>query len=251
MWFPGSWSVALWPEGGVCVTDPVNRPVRLAGLAGVMAVGLMLTACSGDGGDGGSPSGSPSATEISTSSGSPTGSDSESTSQSATASGSYEPATETSPAKNVPVPEMPDAAKEPTEAGVEAALEYWWEASYYLQLTGDPDPFVTVSAESCIICESFVENWEQIYGSGGWSTGAEPTVTESFYSVEGDGQAATLLFETLEGPSSMYQEDGTEVNPEDSDSSFRTSWSGSASFDADRGYWVIEEVYSEGDPVVE
>lgn len=237
---------------------PVNRSVRLGAVAALSVAGLLLTGCSGDGGgDGGdgptsaasTASASPSASETADTAGA--GSGSPSTAPSASPSGSYEPATSEGPAKNVPVPEMPEAMKEPTEEGLEAALEYWWDTANYLQLTGDPDPFEGMSAEDCIICRGFIDNWGEIYSSGGWSTGAEAEILDSFFSVEDDGESATMIFQTVEGPSSLYEQDGTEVGPEDADNSYRTDWSGSATFDSERGHWVIDEIASEGEPVVD
>lgn len=229
------------------MTDPVNRPVRLAGLAGVMAVGLMLTACSGDGGDGGSPSGSPSATEISTSSGSPTGSDSESTSPSATASGSYEPATETSPAKNVPVPEMPEAVKEPTEEGLEAALKYWWDSSYYLTLTGVPDPVDTVSSGECVTCQAQVDNWVGVYGEGGWSTGYEVNLDQVVVDASNPSNG-TFSFVLTEGPGMTYGAGGDPIEDEWADKNVESIWSGFASYDEASELWLIEEVVAQNAP---
>jgi hypothetical protein len=255
------------------MTDPVNRPIpltvrqtthpltvrswRVPALAGVAALGLLLAGCSGGGEDGGgesSPGASASASpEGGSTSESPTagasGSDGGASGGSASPSesGPFEPASSTAPAKNVPVPEMPEAVKEPTESGVEAALEHWWEAGYYLQLTGDPKPLESISAQSCVICEELIKDWTGIYGAGGWSTGADPSLPKSVFSLEGEGKSATMVFESIEGPSSLYKSGGEEVDPENADRSFRASWSGMATYDSSREQWVIDEVIAQGD----
>lgn len=226
------------------MTDPVNRPVRLAGLAGVMAVGLMLTACSGDGGDGGSPSGSPSATEISTSSGSPTGSDSESTSPSATASGSYEPATETSPAKNVPVPEMPEAVKEPTQEGLEAAVEYWWEAGDFLRATGDSTHIDEVSTSDCELCQSQRNRWTEIYDLGGWAETGPTEVRVQFTNIDNGGLGGTGAIVVSESPSQIYQPNGSPGGS--GDGSDDRPWAISAVFDEEEQLWKLEGLEPQG-----
>ncbi|REE02974.1 DUF6318 family protein [Citricoccus muralis] len=232
------------------MTDPVNRPVRLAGLAGVVAVGLVLAGCSGDGGEGASSSAAPSATEVSTGSASPTGTGSDSASPSSSASGTYEPATETSPATNVPIPEMPEAAKEPTEEGLEAAVEFWWEAAYYLQLTGESGPFEAISAEECIICQDQLSNWKDLYGSGGWSTGSEFDIERLVVDLNDDGTGTTVM-EVIEGPTHQYRSSGEEYASEDADKTFQTSWSGYATFDDPSGHWIIEELVVQSDSEID
>ncbi|XNS26594.1 hypothetical protein IMT31_00675 [Citricoccus nitrophenolicus] len=145
------------------------------------------------------------------------------------------------------MPEMPEAMKEPTEEGLEAALEYWWEAGYYLQLTGDSSPLEAVSNADCILCEELVNDWTGIYGVDGWSTGAKPNIPTSVFNLENQGDTATMIFETTEGPSALYKPGGEEVDPEDSDKTFKTSWTGSASFDTSRGHWLIDELVAQGD----
>ncbi|MGW9549527.1 DUF6318 family protein [Citricoccus zhacaiensis] len=227
------------------MTDPVNRPVRLAGVAGVMAVGLALTGCSGDGGEGESSSGTPSATSVSSESASSDASSSASPSSSA--SEAYEPATETSPAKNVPVPEMPDAAKEPTDDGLEATLEYWWDSSYYLTVTGDPDPVDNVSSEECVTCQAQVDNWLGVYGDGGWSTGYEVDLDQVV--VDGsDPSNGTFTFVLTEGPGMTYGAGGDPLEDEWADKHVESIWSGFASYDEAAELWLIEEAVAQNAP---
>jgi hypothetical protein len=142
---------------------------------------------------------------------------------------------------------MPEAVKEPGEAGVKAALEHWWEAAYYLQQTGDSHPIEEISASSCIICEDVVSDWTEIYEAGGWSTGSNASVSNFFVTIPGDEKDAAVVFETVEDASSLYKPDGSEVDPDKPGESFRTGWSGNASFDSTRGHWVIKELVVQGD----
>lgn len=114
------------------------------------AAALLLTGCTG-GGDGGDESPSPTAGQSTSApvSESPGGG---SESATPTESATPEPATSTSAAKNIPAPEMPDAMKKNDQAGLEAALEYWWETEHYLKATGDPEPMKQVSMEDCVLC---------------------------------------------------------------------------------------------------
>ncbi|MFC4369803.1 DUF6318 family protein [Citricoccus nitrophenolicus] len=232
---------------------PVNRSVRLGAVAALSVAGLLLTGCSGDGGgDGGdgptsaasTASASPSASETADTAGA--GSGSPSTAPSASPSGSYEPATSEGPAKNVPMPEMPEAMKEPTEEGLEAALEYWWEAGYYLQLTGEAGPFEQVSADQCVICDSLADNFDEIYGSGGWSTGAEYKIEDLVVDLNDDGTGSMIVV-VREGPTHQYRSNGQEYASKDADKSFRTHWTGYASYEDNSEQWVIEELIVQSD----
>ena len=55
------------------------------------------------------------------------------------------PATPTSPAKNVPVPELPEAAKEKTPEGAVAFTEFYVELMNYTSTTNDVKPILDVT----------------------------------------------------------------------------------------------------------
>ncbi|NUL45201.1 hypothetical protein F7P69_08345 [Cellulosimicrobium funkei] len=228
------------------MTDPVNRPVRLAGLAGVMTVGLVLTGCSGDGGEGEPSSAAPSASSVSTESASPEDSASApvSSSPSSSASGTYEPATETSPAKNVPVPEMPEAAKEPTQEGLEAAVEYWWEADNYLKLTGDSEALERVSTVDCKLCNDLINRWSEIYKLGGWAESDQAEVNVQFTTIDDGGSGGTGAMEVSEAPGQIYRPDGEPGATGDGTS--KIPWTFSAVFDQNDRSWKIDDLGAQG-----
>ena len=222
------------------MTDPVNRPVRLAGLAGVMALGLVLAGCSGDGGAGESSSAAPSATSVSSESASPDGSSS--ASPSASPSGTYEPATETSPAKNVPVPEMPEAAKEPTQEGLEAAVEYWWETDAYLKSTGESDPMGKISTNGCKLCIGQFSMWEEIYEAGGWAVTEGTNVDLGTAEMAPDDAGGTFVAQVTELPVHIHKPDGTLVEEASSREESMANWAGSATFESESGHWKISSM---------
>ena len=220
----------------------VNRPVRLTAVAALSAVVLLLTGCSGDAGGDGPTSAASETTTSPAASETPGGdSGSPSASPSSSATGSYEPATSEGPAKNVPVPEMPEAVKEPTEEGLEAAVEYWWEAGYYLQLTGDPGPLESISSEECVICESFVENWREVYDAGGWSTGSTIDIENLVVDVQGDG-AGSMIMLINETKPSIHESNGEERTGDTAGQEVDVHWTGYASFDESDGHWIVEEL---------
>jgi hypothetical protein len=108
-------------------------------LAGVLVVsGAGLVGCSGN----------PKITKTFT----PTASESH-RSETPQAVAEYQPATETSPPKNVPVPKYPEAAKAKTKAGQKAFIEYWFKTYNYAFDTGDIKPIQAVSGEDSQLCE--------------------------------------------------------------------------------------------------
>jgi hypothetical protein len=74
----------------------------------------------------------------------------------------YQPATETSPPKNVPVPKYPEAAKAKTKAGQKAFIEYWFSPYNYAFDTGDIKPIQAVSGEDCEFCDQAISKAPEI-----------------------------------------------------------------------------------------
>ncbi|MEV4901258.1 DUF6318 family protein [Citricoccus sp. NPDC055426] len=228
----------------------VNRSARWAAVAVLSAAGLALAGCSGDGGDDG-PTSAASTASASPSPSETAGGDSGSPSASPSVSptGSYEPATSEGPAKNVPVPEMPDAVKEPTEEGLEAAIEYWFVSSAYLKSTGDAEPLSNASFEECELCTDQIENWPRAYDAGGWAVIEQPQVEVMFTDVESDRLWGTVTFELTESAGEIYRSAGNLVDKGSGDGSEGVYWSASGRFSDTAGHWKIESlspVNSEG-----
>lgn len=160
------------------------------------------------------------------------------TSGSPTDDGAYVPASEKGPARNVPKPVMPDAVKEDTPEGAEAAVEYWWDAVYYLQQTNDPEPLKSISdMENCDLCKGYIDSMANVYNEGGWYTGSNPQVHSTIaMPVEGFMDVTTLVnqdeargFSKSGDPAPDSHDDPTEKEP----------WRFAVTRDSDRGHWVI------------
>ena len=67
----------------------------------------------------------------------------------------YNPATAEGPAENVPLPVMPELAKQESKEGLEAFAEYWYMLANYGYETGDLGPIREISGEECLSCNSY------------------------------------------------------------------------------------------------
>lgn len=103
--------------------------------------------------------------------------------------------TPTSAAPDPVEPELPAAAKEATEAGARAFIEYYWELINYAQVTGDVKTLKSVSGARCDGCQSGVDAIRSLYEGGGHIEGGEYTaVVKKMNRLQGD---ALIAFEAL------------------------------------------------------
>ncbi|MGN5733850.1 DUF6318 family protein [Arthrobacter psychrochitiniphilus] len=110
----------------------------------------------------------------------------------ATTAAAYKPATETGPAENVPVPVLPEKAKEFSKEGLIAFTEYWYQTLGYAFETGDPDPMMAISGEDCLTCQAMKETTVAGHSGGKWVSGGRMVI-----------QTPTATF--LETPDGTYQ----------------------------------------------
>ena len=95
----------------------------------------------------------------------------------------YEKATPEHPARNVPVPTLPEAAKEETFDGAKAFMQYWQDSMQYLVQTGDKQYAAdAVSAENPGYVDLF-DQFAEYYNTGQWITDGLPN-----YRLESDGE---------------------------------------------------------------
>ncbi|WP_342022428.1 DUF6318 family protein [Arthrobacter citreus] len=156
---------------------PMIRSAARMGVLGLAAV-LVLGGCTGsnddphaDAAEGTSRSAAP------TSSASAAGDATESASDSSTptppsTAAAYKPATAEGPAENVPLPVMPELAKQESKEGLEAFAEYWYSLVNYGYETGDPEPLKKITGPSCSICENYYSSLQSGYDDQDWMAGS-------------------------------------------------------------------------------
>lgn len=207
---------------------PVCRPVRMVGVVCLTALGLFLAGCTGGGVSNGENGASASESQLSAE------------------SKGYEPATESFPAQNVPVPRMPLAARLPTEDGMDAALVYWWETLFYLRQTGDFKPMEELYDTNCGICLSQMIQWGEIYSQGGWAVTGPAEVQIEVSTLEGNGRRGSIRFLVSEAPAELYGPDGERYEKFSDDGSTGRPWVASLVFDDEARNWQVEEIGERG-----
>lgn len=203
------------------------RPVRLAVVGAALSMAFALTSCSDSGGNnnnGDDDAASP-------------------TASSATATNTeFVPASTDGPAQNVPVPELPDAAREQTEEGAEATLKYWWDALEYLYLTGDSSVLKDVSGDECLMCDNFLEVVPETYANDGWYTLEEPfTISQVVIRDAEQDQMALFEYEVVQPKSQYFDSEGSL----DSDRSIERSLEKIhtlVSYSAENNHWLVNEL---------
>ncbi|MBL0704537.1 DUF6318 family protein [Sinomonas cellulolyticus] len=115
------------------------------------------------------------------------------------------PASSTGPARNLPKPELPAAAKENTEAGFKAFTQYWFDTATYSLETGDSGPLEAISDSGCKVCNGYLADSR----AGGWTVGPRwlSTGFSSDMKLDPAGQAVGY-FMLEEGTSRWFDADG-------------------------------------------
>ncbi|WP_255732853.1 DUF6318 family protein [Sinomonas terrae] len=162
-----------------CSTPPYGTAVRATDLGDVLALRRLLAcfllfvcllaipACGAPADAKGGPSPSDSATE-------PTAA---SSSSGPSPDPRPTPASSRGPARNVPPPVLPEAAKQNTAEGFEAFTQYWFDTVTYGLETGDSRPLREISLPECKMCASYLATIEKSTSLGNWSVGPKWTVS--------------------------------------------------------------------------
>ena len=150
---------------------------RLSFATFLVVLALLLTGCQGAT----TPSGPPSETGSTTASptvstAAPAASATPGTPGSPPASAVYKPADAKGKAQNVPVPVMPELAKENSKAGLEAFIGYWYAQLSYVDETGDMSSWLPLISEDCRLCLRLRESAEDGYTDGRWLRGGKISV---------------------------------------------------------------------------
>lgn len=134
----------------------------------------------------------------------------------------YEPATSTSPAKNVPVPRYPEAAKAKTKAGQKAFIKYWFQVFNYTVKTGDSSVMIKYSSASCEFCVYTAKGAKKMLQEDGvWPVGEGAAIqinsavrhpkVEGSYPWDVPTTDAAAMFYTGRGSSSKYKPRGARI----------------------------------------
>jgi hypothetical protein len=168
-------------------------------VAGV-ALALLLSGCQG----GSTPSSTGSTTASPTSSVSVPAA-----TPSPTASPVYRPADAKGKAQNVPVPVMPELAKENSKAGLEAFIGYWYAQLSYSYETGSTEPLALLSSPTCALCTSLRKGIEAGWKDGRWIVGA--TIRSATVETTFDPSASTQVaaVQVIQEPIEIRDEDGS------------------------------------------
>lgn len=120
----------------------------------------------------------------------------------------YQPATAEGPAQNVPVPVLPEKAKEFSKEGLIAFAEYWYSTLGYVFETGDSKPMMAVSVPTCQTCANINGPVSRWYVNGGWIVGGLMTVHSSASTFEKDADGNHQAVLTIQqSPISYYEAD--------------------------------------------
>jgi hypothetical protein len=170
----------------------------------VLAVAALgLTACGGDADGEPGTSASPATSAVAAETATPTPSPS--------ATPEYKPASADGPAENVPVPKMPDKAKEKSEEGLKAFAEYWYANLNYAFETGEMAPLEAISGQDCGGCnrvKPVITEWNT---GGRWLVGGKLTVSGSVIKNfrPADDGTYQVLTQVDQATMSYYNPDGS------------------------------------------
>ena len=118
------------------------------------------------------------------------------------------PASSNGPAKNWPVPKMPEAAKEKSEEGIRAFTEHYFETIEYTMNTNDTQPIMKLTDRDCTACfDEFIYPFDGNRVAGSWLVGAKfnPVITRAVV----DGNGGVALFTVTQDEMTAYMSDGT------------------------------------------
>ena len=116
------------------------------------------------------------------------------------------PASSAGPARNLPKPELPEAAKQNTKEGFAEFTQYWLDSLTYAYETGDTTLFEAASTPDCPTCRSFTAEIKELHAAGGWSVGPRWKVTGFSTSLIADPLGRFKgLYSVTEEPSWRYR----------------------------------------------
>ncbi|UXM92124.1 DUF6318 family protein [Paenarthrobacter sp. JL.01a] len=124
--------------------------------------------------------------------------------------GVYKPADANGKAQNVPVPVMPELAKENSKAGLEAFIGYWYATYSYATETGDLGPWIRTTDTSNTVAAAYKKALERNYSDGRWMVGGK--ITTPAIDIAWTAGAATqeARVQVLQSGIQYFNADGTQ-----------------------------------------
>lgn len=184
-------------------------PLRARTAAIVVVAAVLLSGCQG-----GSPTAGNSETHTTTAS--PTSSVSSPVASAAPpSSGAYKPADASGKAQNVPVPVMPELAKENSKAGLEAFIGYWYEVKNYANQTGDTAVLASLSSASCRLCKHMEEAASDSYREGRWMVGGALHLSNVEMDWKPEELSHLARAQVVQDKISYFNADGSAGRPSD------------------------------------
>ena len=205
--------------------------VRVRQAVAALAFAVLLCGCQGSitPGSPASPTGTTTATPTSSAS-SPIALPGSATTE--TAPALYKPADAKGKAQNVPVPVMPDLAKENSKAGLEAFIGYYYAIKNYANETGDIRELSALNSPECAACSKLLKGTTDSYVNGRWMVGGRIQIPTMELDWKADGTSHMAKVQLIQDAIAYYNSDGTEGRPSSAATNsafvfvarFQTSW---------------------------
>ncbi|UKA49570.1 DUF6318 family protein [Arthrobacter sp. FW305-123] len=171
-----------------------------------LAAVVLLSGCQAASAPGGSPS------ETSSTTASPTSSASapEASATPVAPPAVYKPADASGKAQNVPVPVMPELAKENSKAGLEAFIGYWYSTFSFAAETGDMGLWSPITDLSNPVAAAYNAAIERNYSQGKWMVGGQVStpVIDILWTEGARVQEARV--QVIQTETQYFNADGTE-----------------------------------------
>ncbi|MFJ4264836.1 DUF6318 family protein [Paenarthrobacter nicotinovorans] len=129
--------------------------------------------------------------------------------------GVYKPADAQGKAQNVPVPVMPELAKENSKAGLEAFIGYWYAVKNYANETGDVETLSSLSTPECRLCSHMQEAATDSFRDGRWIVGGTLHASNIELDWNPDELSHKTKVQVVQDAISYYNPDATEGRPAD------------------------------------
>ncbi|MDQ0259436.1 DUF6318 family protein [Sinomonas atrocyanea] len=149
------------------------------------------------------------------------------------------PASSTGPARNLPRPQLPAAAKENTKAGFEAFTQYWFDTVTYALETGDTGPLKAVSKPDCKICVSYIKSGETAKADGGWRVGPQWTISDFVTDMRLDPLGQAVAYFSMEESASQVIGPDRKISRSRAGGKLKTAQALYAKFE--NGAWLTSE----------